>query len=340
MSDQPKVEQLAPPQPEEVMTREWLITDNDARRLYSEMLGTGQKRTSANAKLAEDGPTPPKPKTSAPKPATSPDALTPQSKAWGEEQQAGLAKFPIRIIVALALVGVVYGAYVHMQRSQAVPRSRMKATSKIGQMSTPTAATADSAVRQQAISLSPTLSAITSEPGQSAKQALTLVNDTPNELSFEVVVKDLVVRDGKAVFLPPGSALNGVAATAVFAEKYFNIKPQQTKIISIEFTVHPQTTSRGILVMLQGTDKLAFGKATMTANLGAVITIDVPESTAAGLDGAGASAGAASFALSQWAADAASSSLATQQAPLGAGGGDTPRRQDSNSGLGLGGQQP
>jgi hypothetical protein len=342
MSDQPRVEQLTPPQPEDVVTREWLVTGDDARRLYSETLATGQVRSTANAKLAEDGPGPAKPTTGAPKRTTSPVTLASQSKAPSEEQKGGPATLPFRIFVALALVGVLYGAYVYMQRSRAVPGNRTKAIGEIGQKVKSTAGTAGPSVDRQAISLTPTLSAITCEPGRSAKQTLTLLNDTPNELSFEVVVNDLVVRDGKAVFLPAGAALNGIAATAVFAEKYFNVKPQQTKRISIEFTVHPQTTSRGILVMLQGTDKLAFGKATVTANLGAVITIDAPESAAAGLDGVGAgpSAGKDDFSLSQWAADAASSSLAMQQATLAAGAGEPARRQDSNSGLGLGGQQP
>jgi hypothetical protein len=342
MSDQPKVEQLTAPQTEEVVTREWLITDDDARQLYSETLGTSQRRTSANAKPTDDGSAPAKPTPSAPKRATSSVALTPQSKAPREEQKGSPAAFPFRIFVALALVGVLYGAYVYIQRSQAVPRSRAKATGEIGQKPKPTAATAGPAVDRQAISLSPTLSAITCEPGRSAKQTLTLVNDTPNELTFEVVAKDLAIRDGRAVFLPAGAALNGIAAAAVFSERYFNVKPHQTTTVSIEFTVNPQTTTRGILLMLQGTDKVAFGKATMTANLGAFIAVDVKESATAGLEDAGAtaSAGAVSFALSQWAADAASSSLAPQQATPRVGGENSARGQASASGLGLGGQQP
>ena len=342
MSDQPRVEQLTPPQKEEVVSREWLIADDDARQLYLEMSGAGQKRTSTNAKPTENGPAPAKPTRSASKRATCPLHQVPQSKGPREEQKGTPAKFSFRVFVALALAGLLYGAYVYTQPSQRTPRSRAKAVDEINQKATPTTAAAGSAKGQETISLTPTLSVIECEPGRNAEQTLTLVNDTPSELTFEVVAKDLAIRDGRAVFLPAGAALNGIAATAVFSEKYFNVKPHQTTTVTVGFTVHPQTTARGMLVLLQGTDKVAFGKATMTANLGAVITIDVPESATAGLSGAGAStpAGTVSFAISQWAADAASTSLALQQTTPGGGGDGSAGRLDSTSGPGSGGQQP
>jgi hypothetical protein len=338
MSDQQKVQELTSPQPKEVVSREWLITDDETRQLYSDLLGTGQKRPSVEPKPPEDSPAPAKQTTSASKPLTSRDALTPLLRAPREDQKESQGALAIRIVAALALLTILYAAYAYVQRSKAPAHSQVKTRNDIGQQKAPAALVADTAGSQQSISLSPTLSAVTSGPGQTAKQTLTLVNKTPNELSFEVVVEDMVVRDGKAVFVPAGVALNGLAATAVFAEKYFNVKPQQTKPITIEFTVPPQTASRGVLVLLRGTDKLVFGKATMTASLGAVITVDTPDSSTAGLDGAGTSTAAASFALSQWAMDVASAGVAMQQTTSGAEAGKIVLRQSSNSGLSLGGQ--
>lgn len=343
MSDQPKVEQLTPPQTEETLSREWLIADDDARRLYSEMVGTGQKRTSTNAMAKEGEPAPPKPPSSTLKRGTSLAVRAPQSKAPAGQQEGTPAKFAFRVFVALALAGLLYAAYLYTHPSQKTSRSH---TSAAGEASAAAPASATNAtgvvLGPESISLTPTLIALECEPGHSAKQTLTLANQTSSELTFEAVARDLVVRDGKAVFLPAGAALNGIAATAVFSEKYFNVKPHQTKTFSVEFTVHPQTTAPGMLVLLQGTDKFAFGKTAMTASLGAVITINAPESTMAGLSGAGASApaGAISFAISQWMSDAGASSLAGQQATPAVGGDGSAGRPDSTSGHGLGGQQP
>jgi hypothetical protein len=343
MSDQPKVEHLTPPQTEEALSREWLIADDDARRLYSEMLGTGQKRTSTSALPKEGEPAPPKPPTSASKRETSLAVRASQSKAPAEEQKGTPAKFAFRVFVALALAVLLYAAYLYTHPPQKASRSRANAAGEASAAAPASVTNAPGvALGQQTISLTPTLSVVECEPGRSATQTLTIANETPSELTFEVVARDLLVRDGKAVFLPAGAALNGIAATAVFSEKYFNVKPHQTTTVSIEFIVHPQTTARGMLILLQGTDKVAFGKTTMTANLGAVITINAPESTTTGLDGGGAgtSAGTASYAISQWMSDASASSLAGQQAMPEAAGEDSARRQGSPSGPGLGGQQP
>lgn len=343
MSEPRQVQELTPPQAEEAVNREWSIASEDSRRLYIEMFGPGHKQTLLKSRPTGEKSAPPKPAPSVSREVVRGTVPPSRPLAFGKQPTSSTAEFAFRVFIILALAGLLCGGYVYTRRAQKASRDQTKVA---GEASTPAPAnamvSAETTQGQEPISLNPTLSVVECEPGRSAKQTLTIANATTSELTFEMTAKDLVVRDGKAAFLPAGATLNGLAATAVFSEKYFNVKPRQTKVVSIEFTVHPQTAARGMLVLLQATDKITFGKTTMTPNLGAVITIEAPERTTADLGGVGANApaGTVSFAISQWMSDAGASSLAGQQATPAVGGDGSAGRPDSTSGPGLGGQQP
>jgi len=69
--------------------------------------------------------------------------------------------------------------------------------------------------QRSTLALSPALIMVHCKPGQSTTQTLTLVNHTPTDLSFNLATEDVVIRDGKRVFLPAGQIANGIALTSV-----------------------------------------------------------------------------------------------------------------------------
>src|SRR5580698_10010230 len=64
-------------------------------------------------------------------------------------------------------------------------------------------ASAESSVRSS-VSLSPAVVTVTCKMGQSYTQTLTITNQTEQELVFEMIAEDVVVRDGKRVFVAAG----------------------------------------------------------------------------------------------------------------------------------------
>ncbi|MGH9571823.1 MAG: hypothetical protein ACRD4F_19440, partial [Candidatus Angelobacter sp.] len=75
------------------------------------------------------------------------------------------------------------------------------------------------AAEKPSISLSPAVIMAKGNFGQTLTQALTFTNNFGEDLGFEMVAQDIVVKDGKRIFVPAGETPNGIAATAVFSPK-------------------------------------------------------------------------------------------------------------------------
>jgi hypothetical protein len=65
----------------------------------------------------------------------------------------------------------------------------------------------------QSLTLSPAVVPLGGRPGQSTSQRLTLFNGTSFPMSFALVAKDVVVRDGARVFVGAGSGVDPVRET-------------------------------------------------------------------------------------------------------------------------------
>ncbi len=133
--------------------------------------------------------------------------------------------------------------------------------------------------RPSSISLSPAVVMTKGSFGQSITQTLTLTNSTPNEMSFELVAEDLVVENGKRVFVPAGQTRGSIAATAVFSSKLIVIKPQMSGSVDVHFTVPPDSPVRAVVALFKGTDKVQSSRTgvAMTASLGTLITFTLSE---------------------------------------------------------------
>ena len=69
------------------------------------------------------------------------------------------------------------------------------------------------------VSLSPAVAVVNCKLGQSTTQTLTLTNRTDQELVFEMIAEDVIVKDGKRIFVAAGETPGGIAFTAVFSRK-------------------------------------------------------------------------------------------------------------------------
>jgi hypothetical protein len=122
------------------------------------------------------------------------------------------------------------------------------------------------------LSVSPAVVMLRGEVGQSTTQTLSFTNGTSQPLSFEMLAQDVVVRDGKRLFVEAGSLPGSIAATAAFSPKLFTVAPGQTVHIDVTITVPPQPAVRAIAVMCHGTTKLGSGPLRMTASVGTLMT--------------------------------------------------------------------
>jgi hypothetical protein len=129
------------------------------------------------------------------------------------------------------------------------------------------------------ISLSPAVIMAKGNFGQGLTQTLTLTNQTGRDFAFEMVAEDVVVKDGKRVFVPAGETPNSIAASAVFSQKVVLIKAFSSASVDVRLTLPVQTNLRAVVAMFRGTDKLptSSGSVGMTASLGTLITFNLTE---------------------------------------------------------------
>lgn len=131
---------------------------------------------------------------------------------------------------------------------------------------------------RSSVSLSPAVVMVKCKLGQSYTQTLTITNQTQQELVFEMIPEDVLVRDGKRVFVAAGETPGGIAATAVFTRKEVVVEPLQSSSVNVTFTVPPQTQLRAAVAVFRGLTRISGpGAVTMTASLGALFTFTASE---------------------------------------------------------------
>jgi hypothetical protein len=135
------------------------------------------------------------------------------------------------------------------------------------------------AAEKPSISLSPAVIMAKGKFGQGLTQTLTFTNQTARDFAFELVAEDVIVKDGKRVFVPAGETPNSIAATAVFSQKTILVKASSFVSVDVRLTLPVQTDVRAVVAMFRGTDKLptSSGAVGMTASLGALITFNLTD---------------------------------------------------------------
>ena len=129
------------------------------------------------------------------------------------------------------------------------------------------------------ISLSPAVIMGRGNFGQGLTQTLTLTNNTGADLNFELLAEDMIVKDGKRVYVPAGELPDSIAVTAVFSQKTILIKAHTAGSVEVRLTIPAKTDVRAIVAVFRGTDVLptSSGGVGMTASLSTLITFNLSQ---------------------------------------------------------------
>jgi cytoskeletal protein RodZ len=306
---------------------EWLI-DDSTRELYLSLLvntgGMPQQPTPANAEPLPARPREQEPDRENSKAGTQLGVETSISLSEGRESTSRLLAYTALVLVAPVLV---YLAIVHSVQTagesssshrtvareegnvRSLPESLLPAEQSAAEAS-PASATVPP--ESTSLTLVPSLILVPGKPGQTTSHSLVIHNRTSFEFTFEVEARDLVIRNGRPVFLTAGQLPDSVAANLLLAPRSVNVKAMQTAAVDVRVTVPSQTQVRGVLITLKGTDGIPAGADTvMTASLGTLISLMGPENTPAQTSDPGlpALANAVSFSVAQWLDEAAPEGL-------------------------------
>src|SRR5207248_8666228 len=156
-------------------------------------------------------------------------------------------------------------------------RAQIPGRPQTGAGAAPQTAKDSSESRPPSLSLSPAVVLARGAFGQSLSQTLTITNDTTNEFAFEMAAQDVVVKDGKRIFVPAGETPHSIAATAVFSQKNLVVKPFTSASVDVRFTLPAETDIRAVVALFRGTNRIASstGAVGMTASLGTLITFNL-----------------------------------------------------------------
>lgn len=125
------------------------------------------------------------------------------------------------------------------------------------------------------LSVSPAVIMLAGEAGQSTTQTLTLTNSTDRAFSFDLEANDVVVRNGKRAFASAGELAGSIAATAVFTPRHVSVAPGSAQRVSVTVTIPRDSTTRGVVAVFRGTDRVMNGRMPMTASLGCLMTFRI-----------------------------------------------------------------
>jgi hypothetical protein len=117
--------------------------------------------------------------------------------------------------------------------------------------------------------------------GQSTTQVLTIMNSTSQPFSFEMLARDVVVRNGARSLVDAGKVAGSVAATAVFSTRAATVLPGQKMRVSVTLTVPANPTVRAVVTMFHGTTKMKSYGMHVVASLGTLMTFALTDQVSA-----------------------------------------------------------
>jgi hypothetical protein len=134
------------------------------------------------------------------------------------------------------------------------------------------------AMPKSGISLSPSVVALSGQPGQSHRQTLRLTNHTSRELAFRLEAQDVMTEDGRRLFIAAGERPGSVAATAVFSPKEIVIAPGAIGAAEVTITMPRGSAVRGVAAIFRGQTVVGSQSGVaMTASLGSLITFTLSD---------------------------------------------------------------
>ncbi|MGA7569534.1 MAG: hypothetical protein WCA52_08850 [Candidatus Aquilonibacter sp.] len=135
------------------------------------------------------------------------------------------------------------------------------------------------------LSLSPSVVILKAAFGQTIKQSIGLNNGTTQGLDFEMIADDVIVKNGKRVFVAAGELPHSIASTAVFSERSGHVAAGATQAIQVLLTIPDQTTIRAVAIYFRSRHVVVeHGTVSITATVGALITFILSDNIAVQAD--------------------------------------------------------
>jgi hypothetical protein len=126
------------------------------------------------------------------------------------------------------------------------------------------------------IALSPAVIMVRCKPGQSSTQTLSIANHTDAEVSFKLATEDVVVREGKRVFLAAGKIDNSIAANSIATPATVVVKPGEESKVQVTFTVPAETAQRAVVTFFKSiVVNPTTGSIGLGASMGTLITFNL-----------------------------------------------------------------
>ena len=135
--------------------------------------------------------------------------------------------------------------------------------------------------RDGALTLTPAAVMLRGAYGQTTTQKLTLTNGTSMDLTFDLLARDVVVRDGKRVYAEPGEVDGSIAATAVFSRHQIALRSGQSMSVNVTFTMPPRTNCRAVAALFRSTKPIRRGAISMIPAVGTLMTFRLSDDLAA-----------------------------------------------------------
>ena len=293
------------------MKQDWLVENEDARKtlhdLYFETGSLPDQQPKVKAKEPEK--TKPVEQPTQAAPAAAVQIVTLENHGGAETSGNAWLKRAVFIVLALLLAFTAYREMPSFNVSQpkATPRHAhspliQEALEKGQAPDSSPLATANLSVSGN-LAVTPTVIMAQYQPGRTIAQTLTVNNQTPDAMTFEMEAEDLVAQGEELTLVPAGDFSESVAATAVFSQRYVQVGPMEKATVQMTLTCPAGTTVRGVLARFRGTDTVpSAGGGTISTSLGTLITFVRPRDS--GPQALGTTTGfqtpQAHFTISQW----------------------------------------
>jgi len=133
-------------------------------------------------------------------------------------------------------------------------------------------AAANAQVHDGALTVTPAVITLRGAFGQSTTQRLHITNGTSRELTFDVFAQDVVVRNGKRVFVAAGDVDGSIAATAIFSRNRITLRSGETSSVDATFTTPLKTSCRAVVALFRTTQPIITRNMQMTPAVGTLLT--------------------------------------------------------------------
>jgi hypothetical protein len=117
---------------------------------------------------------------------------------------------------------------------------------------------------------------VNAQPGASSSHAMTMTNLTPVRFKFALEAFDVVIRDGKRVFVPAGETEGGIARSAIFNPPFIELSPGDSAQVKVTLTIPSEPKVRAVVAIFHGQTTLPVkGTMMVTGSLGTLITYNL-----------------------------------------------------------------